>query len=110
MNTADRTRALLASRRGAAFLTDLVWELTIAARASRTEADAPCETTCRRLAGYLEAQHHLAGALRTRAAEDGSVEAGEGFLDGIREIAEGYDIAGGVRHAILRSLDRFDGA
>lgn len=110
LNTADRTRAALASRHGAAFLTDLAWELTVAARVSRTEKDASCETTCHRLAGYLEAQHQLIGVLRTRVADDGSVEAGEGFLDGIREIAEGYDIAGGVRHAILRSLDRFDGS
>src|SRR5690606_11574503 len=109
LNTADRTRAALASRHGAAFLTDLAWELAVAARVSRTGKDASCETTCHRLAGYLEAQHQLIGVLRTRVAGDGAGEAGEGGRGGVRDIAEGDGIGGGGRRAVPRSLARFAG-
>lgn len=93
--------ALLSGPDGRAALADLVWELTIDARAIRSGGlpDGDCAS---RLAGLLELQHLLAGALRLPADAPRS-----SFSTAIRDTARAYAVEAEAVRAARATLRRF---
>ncbi|GAA2001837.1 hypothetical protein GCM10009799_31300 [Nocardiopsis rhodophaea] len=108
MGMRDRALEALNSERGVKFAIELMYELTIASRCSRAEADGDYKTLCRQLTGYLELQHLLTGLIKRSGKKSGPLDVDVDFLEILRNCANNYSVEDGLFVSIYSTLEHLE--